>query len=315
MNKIMTADEFVEKLLLAAKSKTVYATGGWGACAGISNNREKYANRCPSNAKEILNSTDDTFFFDCVCLVKGVLWGWNGDTTKKYGGAVYASNGVPDWSIPTITSKCSTYSTDFTNITKGEWLNLGTGHCGIYIGDGLAVESTPIWEDGAQITAVKNISTKAGYNSRRWDGHGKLPCIEYNEEPENVLVVDGWWGKNTTYYTQKMFGTVTDGIISSQPLSNKKYLPNINETSWKFKSKNYTGSDCIYELQTLLIDCGLYHDKHDRCCGKNTVKALQQFLTDIGYYNSTIDGYMGYYTVRAWQQYVNDYFHKLEISQ
>lgn len=39
------------------------------------------------------------------------------------------------------------------------------GHWGMYIGDGLAVECTPIWDNGAQITAVQNIGTKAGYTA------------------------------------------------------------------------------------------------------------------------------------------------------
>lgn len=38
----------------------------------------------------------DTFGFDCVCLIKGVLWGWHGDKNAVYGGATYTSNGVPD---------------------------------------------------------------------------------------------------------------------------------------------------------------------------------------------------------------------------
>ena len=33
--------------------------------------------------------------FDCVCLIKGVLWGWSGNAAKPYGGAAYASNAFP----------------------------------------------------------------------------------------------------------------------------------------------------------------------------------------------------------------------------
>ena len=28
----------------------------------------------------------DTFGFDCVCLIKGLLWGWCGDKSKTYEG-------------------------------------------------------------------------------------------------------------------------------------------------------------------------------------------------------------------------------------
>ena len=54
-----------------------------------------------------------------------------------------------------------------------------SGHIGVYIGDGLAVECTPSWENKVQITAVANIGAKSGYNARKWTKHGKLPYITY----------------------------------------------------------------------------------------------------------------------------------------
>ena len=50
-----------------------------------------------------------------------------------------------------------------------------TGHIGIYIGDGLAVECTPKWKNCVQITAVANIGSKSGYNARTWKKHGHMP--------------------------------------------------------------------------------------------------------------------------------------------
>ena len=82
-------------------------------------------------------------------------------------------------------SKCTGVTTDFSNIEVGEILfhkdSSGTyDHVGIYIGNGLAVESTPIWDDGVQVTAVSNIGSKNGYNSRKWYSHGKLtPLLKY----------------------------------------------------------------------------------------------------------------------------------------
>ena len=58
-----------------------------------------------------------------------------------------------------------------------------TGHCGIYIGDGLAVESSPKWADGVQITAVANVGLKARYNGRTWTKHGMLPWVIYSSHP------------------------------------------------------------------------------------------------------------------------------------
>ena len=309
----MTAQEFIDKLNLAVNSKTVYATGGWGACAGIGDNRQKYAKRTPFNAEDILYSANDTFFFDCVCLVKGILWGWNADTKDKYGGAKYASNGVGDYSINTITNMCTTYSTDFSNITPGEWLHLGNEHCGIYVGDGKAIESTPIWDDGVQITGVQNIGNYE-YCSRRWQGHGRLLWIDYEIDPhKDVLIVDGWWGNNTTYYTQKMLNEYPTSMIYAQAYKNKPYLVNINKNSWKF-SYSYDGSTTIANIQIMLKELGYYNetdDLLDGLCGKRTITAMQEYLWDNNYYEKDIDGYLGYYTVCAWQNMVNDYFHKL----
>ena len=46
------------------------------------------------------------------------------------------------------------------------------GHCGVYIGNGNVVESTPSWNNGVQITEI---------SKRKWKCHGKLPQILYNE--------------------------------------------------------------------------------------------------------------------------------------
>lgn len=310
MNKLMTAQEFIDKLNLAVNSKTVYAKGGWGACAGIGNNRQKYAERTPFNTEDILRSTNDTFFFDCVCLPKGILWGWNADTTDKYGGAKYASNGVGDYSIKSITNMCPTYDTDFSNIVPGEWLHLGEEHCGIYIGNGKAIESTPIWDDGVQKTGVQNVDNYE-YNSRRWDGHGRLLWIDYEIDPhKDVLIVDGWWGNNTTYFTQKMLNEYPTGKIYAQANVNKEYLVNINEKSWKF-AISCDGSTTITKIQLMLKELGYYNRIVDGLCGKYTITAMQEYLRDNGYYTHKIDGYLGYYTVCAWQNMVNDHFHKL----
>ena len=127
----------------------------------------------------ILNASADTFGFDCVCLIKGVLWGWNGNAKASRGGAKYKANKVPDVNANAMIELCEDVTTDFSNIQVGEavWCK---GHIGVYIGDGLAVESTPAWKNKVQITAVKNIGAKAGYNARQWTKHGKLPWIEYD---------------------------------------------------------------------------------------------------------------------------------------
>ena len=75
--------------------------------------------------------------------------------------------------------KCHDLSSNFANIKVGELLWC-YGHVGIYIGEGLAVECTPKWRGGVQITAVGNIGAKPGYNNRWWERHGKLPYLDYS---------------------------------------------------------------------------------------------------------------------------------------
>lgn len=185
----MTNKEFVKRLIDVANNyKTLYIMGCFGAPMTEANktrycNNHSY-NKQASRQKMIKAATSDTFGFDCVNLIKGVLWGWNGDKSKTYGGAQYAVNGVPDVSADGMIAKCLNVSTDFSNIEVGEavWCS---GHIGVYIGDGLAVECTPSWKNCVQITACN--CTKSGYNRRNWVKHGKLPYIFYEKfEPKKL---------------------------------------------------------------------------------------------------------------------------------
>lgn len=118
---------------------------------------------------------DGGFAFDCSGLIKSVLWGWKGNN-RKYGGARYRANGVPDINANRMIETCRDVSTDFSNISVGElvWLE---GHVGIYVGDGLAVESTPAWKNGVQLTACN--CEREGHPRRDWTKHGKFPYVDY----------------------------------------------------------------------------------------------------------------------------------------
>lgn len=193
----MAAGTFVSKAVDIAKNyKTLYVMGCFGAPMTAAN-KVRYINNGASgnyNAQAsrkamIQAASADTFGFDCVCLIKGILWGWSADPSKPYGGAVYGANGVPDLSADAMIKVCTGVSTSgWADMAPGEavWM---TGHIGIYIGDGLAVECSPKWENKVQITAVGNIGKKAGYNTRTWTKHGKLPYLDYSnfaEEDEDM---------------------------------------------------------------------------------------------------------------------------------
>lgn len=182
---VMKASEFIKKAKdIATNYKTLYVMGCFGAPL-IAQNKPRYCsnhsfNKQPLRTSMIKAATEDTFGFDCVCLIKGILWGWSGNKNSTYGGAKYAVNGVPDVNADTMIKLCNGVSTtNWENMLPGEalWTN---GHIGIYIGNGLGVECTPSWGNQVQITAVGNISPVKGYPTRMWKKHGKLPYIEYN---------------------------------------------------------------------------------------------------------------------------------------
>lgn len=186
---MMKATELVNKAIDIAKNyKTLYVMGCFGAPMTAAN-KKRYTtnhsyNKAAARVKMINAVSEDTFGFDCVCLIKGILWGWDGDKNATYGGAKYASNNVPDIGADSMIKKCPDASpTGWDSMEVGEvvWT---TGHIGIYIGDGLAVECTPKWKNCVQITAVANIGSKSGYNARTWKKHGHIPYVEYSGKTE-----------------------------------------------------------------------------------------------------------------------------------
>lgn len=181
---VMPVEDFVEKCIDVANNyKTLYVMGCFGAPLNETN-KKRYSsnysyNADPERTAMINAATNDTFGFDCVCFIKGILWGWNGDIDKVYGGASYASNGVPDINADQMMRVCTNVSSDFNCIEFGEAVGM-PGHIGVYIGNGLAVECTPKWDNQVQITAC-NCSIE-GYNRRNWSNHGKLPYLDYEAD-------------------------------------------------------------------------------------------------------------------------------------
>ena len=205
----MKVNDFVAKAKdIANNYKTLYVMGCFGAPLNATN-KKRYTsnhsyNKQASRTKMINNASSDTFGFDCVCLIKGILWGWNGNKNHVYGGANYASNGVADVDANAIIGSkyCDHVSTNFNNIVVGEivWLS---GHVGIYIGDGKVVECTPAWKNKVQIT---NLS------ARKWLKHGKLKYVDYSSTTSTTTkksvetiakeVIDGKWGNGSERKTR-----------------------------------------------------------------------------------------------------------------
>lgn len=237
MGKVMTAETFVKKAKdIANNYKTLYVLGCFGAPMNSTNKKRYTSNNAynKSRAKIINAASFDTFGFDCVNLLKGIFWGWNGDKNKTYGGAKYASNGVPDVNANGMFDKyCTDKSSNFKNIEVGEFLWM-EGHIGVYIGNGLAVECTPIWKNKVQITAVGNIGKKSGYNTRTWKKHGKSVFLDYTKKPEpkpaaikvgDTVIVNGY-GTATSAGTGAKTRTFVNKEMKVIMISNNTSKPN-----------------------------------------------------------------------------------------
>ena len=256
----MNNKEFITKLInIATKNKTLYVMGCFGAPMS-KENKTRYSqnhsyNKQVVRTKMIQSATEDTFGFDCVGLIKSVLWGYNSDKHKKYGGAVYQSNGVPDINADSIIKVCNPTS-DFSTIEVGEvvWVE---GHVGVYVGNGQVVECTPKWTNNVQISNLGNKPEYKKGNYRVWSKHGKLPYITYEASELN---------------TPETSQNCTEAVKPISPSENaqstyRTHTVKKNETLWgiatkylmcglrytEIKKLNGLKSDIIYVGQVLKI--------------------------------------------------------------
>jgi LysM repeat protein len=185
---LMTAKEFIEKVKEVQKTNTVYMWGTYGQV--LTNHLIDYkANQYPSKNtparvarhKKLVGQGYSAW--DCVGLIKGILWGWTQGKSPPYG-----ANGVPDTgSDGMFNNYCTNRSTDFRKIIPGcaVWIK---GHIGVYIGGGLVIEATSRSTDGftdnVLISALGNIGKVKGYPTRSWTHHGRLPWVDYAGQTE-----------------------------------------------------------------------------------------------------------------------------------
>ena len=127
------------------------------------------------------------------------------------------------------------------------------GHIGVYIGNGLAVECTPKWDNCVQITACNR--KVEGYNRRNWTKHGRLPYVTYGT------------GTNTT--------TVKTCTVTPQVL------------------KKGSKGECVKALQRLLVSHGYNlgsQNPVDGSFGAKTDAGVRSYQKDNGL---TVDGSVG----------------------
>ena len=177
----MKNTEFVYRLKNVLNLKTHYVMGGYGARLGKDyvNYNKEYNKEHRDEIESFYNTDPITYAFDCVCLIKAVLfWRFSGDPLLEFGGSKFDKS--TDFPIATIKKNC-TSSNDFENIEIGEILFIGTSHVGVYIGNGEVIECTPAWANGVQRTLLpwRNTTNYEKLPVRTWETHGRYNMIEY----------------------------------------------------------------------------------------------------------------------------------------
>ena len=180
----MNNAEAVEKLVeLATKYNTVYVNGTVGqplSCDLIENTINSTSgntDRAEQNKKRV---PYNYYAFDCSGMVKALfLWEWDNGEYKYNENEEVNQSGL--WELCPKASRSNIF-TSYDSIMPGEFLYIEDEHCGMYIGGGYAIECTPKWNSGVQITRVVLDSEPLPDESepaRKWDSHGKLPFISY----------------------------------------------------------------------------------------------------------------------------------------
>ena len=187
----MKQDDFINGLYVALSCKTLYVKGGFGLTLTASGKKRAIASYDynKKRADKINAMPSDSFGFDCCGLIKGVIGGFTGNKNKTYGGAVYnkdntlGADRIPDYDETRLFNTCNNITkckkVDVPNIPVGAMLWM-TGHCGVYVGDGWVIESTPAWEDGVQ---------KTRYVNRNWMKWGLLPYVEYEGSTNPIKII------------------------------------------------------------------------------------------------------------------------------
>lgn len=181
----MDRKDFVKQLTFISGLKTLYVKGGFGHVLN-DKNKERLIKQYDYNekrAEQIKAASSDTFAFDCCGLIKSVIWGFDGNTKKVYGGAKYESNSLKDVNEKGLLNLCSNISEDLTNILPGDFLYM-TGHCGVYVGNGNVIESSPKWKNGVQITDI---------TARKWKCKATLPFIDGNSQSTEFYIIPAYY--------------------------------------------------------------------------------------------------------------------------
>ena len=183
----MTNNQFIDKAKEIYNLNTAYASGTFGQKyteAFIKQKKAQYPKWYTDKRVADLKAraAKALYLFDCVGLIKGIIWGFPKMT--------YESNGLKDVSDQGLWDKyCINKSKDFNMIKSGAIVHI-KGHVGIYIGDGKVIECTTKWGSKVIITACGNIGSIKGLNTRSWDEYGYLSILDNIPKTEQSHKLD-----------------------------------------------------------------------------------------------------------------------------
>lgn len=211
----MTNKEFVSSIKNVVVLNTAYAKGTFGQKWNktLENQKKKQYPEfyTDSQIEALYKKAKDSvlYVFDCVGLIKGIIWGFPSKIE-------YKSNGLPDVNDAILwRDYCIDKSKDFSNIMPGEIVHI-EGHVGIYIGDGKVIESTGRWSKNVLVSSIN----KGDKYFRSWAEHGKLKLLTYEglaapkEEKEAVYTVKP--GDNLSSIAAK-YGTTWQRLFQANP--------------------------------------------------------------------------------------------------
>lgn len=169
----MTNKEFVSQAKTIVNMNTAYGKGTFGQkwTKTLATQKQKqYPEFYTDAVITSLNKKAEgktLYIFDCVGLIKGIMWG--------FPNVKYKTNGMDDVSDQGLWDKyCMNKSKDFSNVMPGEIMHI-KGHVGIYIGDGKVIECTNKWTKNVLVSSIN----KGDKYYRAWTEHGKFTLLTY----------------------------------------------------------------------------------------------------------------------------------------
>ena len=147
--------------------------------------------------------------------------------------------------------------------------------------------TTVAWKPGGVGRRTRSFGVVCNVFRPRYDSTTPAP------QARKTIAIDGYFGPESIRALQTRLGTLADGVISSQPATNKTHVPNAGN-GWEWVAHGAKGSTCIKAWQ-----------KHvdavpDGYFGRETVTKTQRFL------GVPADGYAGNQTMTAWQTWLNN---------